>query len=236
MGLPVRIQTLKRFCSHFPRYDANPVFIQYLQSDPLFYFSAVVTVVVSIVLHELAHGWAAIWQGDDTPTIQGHMNPNPLVHMGGFSLVLLVLVGISYGRMPVNPSRFRSRYGDALVSGAGPAMNLVLAILGLTLLGLWQRLGAGSVDQTVANTQDFLWVFGTTNIVLCLFNLLPVPPLDGASILANMHEGYARLANDPTKQQAFMFVFFFALMIAGGKFYEIAGNVGRQYVAWIGSV
>lgn len=198
--------------------------------------SVVVTVIVSIILHELAHGWAAIWQGDDTPRRQGHMTPSPLVHMGGFSLVLLVMVGISYGQMPVNPSRFRSRYGDALVSGAGPAMNLVLAILGLTIFGLWQRFATGAADQTILNTQKFLWIFGTTNIVLCLFNLFPVPPLDGSSILANFHQGYAKLANDPTKQQAFMFVFFFALMLASGKLFDIAGSVGVRYVAWIGSI
>ena len=209
------------------------MFIQYVQSNPLFYVSVVATVLVSIILHELAHGWAAIWQGDDTPSRRGHMNVNPLVHMGGFSLALLVLVGISYGQMPVNPSRFRSRYGHALVSGAGPAMNLLLALVGLTALGLWQRLGTEALDQTQVNIQNFLWIFGTTNIVLCLFNLIPVPPLDGSSILANLHKGYAKLANDPSKQQVFMFVFFFALFLAGGMLFDFAGNVGRNYVAWV---
>ena len=63
----------------------------------LFFGCVVVTVVISIVLHELAHGWAAIWQGDDTPRIAGHMTPDPMVHMGGMSLLMLVLVGFAFG-------------------------------------------------------------------------------------------------------------------------------------------
>ena len=209
------------------------MFITTLQDNPLFYVSVIVTVVVSIVLHELAHGWAAIWQGDDTPVQSGHMNVNPLVHMGGFSLALLVMVGISYGQMPVNPSRFRSRYGDALVGSAGPAMNLLLAFLGLTSLGLWQQFDSGSLSQIQINAQDFLGIFGTTNIVLCLFNLIPVPPLDGSSILANFHQGYAKFASDPTKQQVFMFLFIFTIFVVGGVLGDFAGQVGQQYLVWL---
>ena len=80
------------------------------------YFGCVIfTVVISIVLHELAHGWAAIWQGDDTPKQAGHMTPDPMVHMGGMSLLMLALVGMAFGAMPVNPRNFRSRYGDCLL-------------------------------------------------------------------------------------------------------------------------
>ena len=57
----------------------------------LYFGCVVVTVIISIVLHELAHGWAAIWQGDDTPRIAGHMTPDPMVHMGGMSLLMLAL-------------------------------------------------------------------------------------------------------------------------------------------------
>ena len=95
------------------------LFIDLITQAPEYYFSVVVAVVISIVLHELGHGFAAIWQGDDTPRISGHMTLNPLVHMGGFSLFLLVMAGIAFGQMPVNPGRFRSRYGNALVAAAG---------------------------------------------------------------------------------------------------------------------
>ena len=101
---------------------------------------------------------------------------------------------------------------------------------------VWQRIATDGVTQSQANAQTFLWIFGTTNIVLCVFNLFPVPPLDGSSILANFHRGYARLANDPQKQQAFMFGFFFALFIAGRMLFDFASKVGSQYLAWVVNV
>ena len=173
------------------------MFINTLESDPFFFVCVVVTVVVSIVLHELAHGAAAIWQGDDTPITLGHMTINPVVHMGWFSLLLLATVGIAYGRMPVNPARFRSRFGDAMVAAAGPITNLLLALLSLTALGLWLRFQTGSVSSFQVNAKDFLWNFGYINVTLAGFNLIPVPPLDGSAILADFSPEYARVARNP---------------------------------------
>ncbi|MBT5381502.1 MAG: site-2 protease family protein, partial [Phycisphaerae bacterium] len=85
-------------------------------------------VLLSITLHELAHGWAAIWEGDKTPIETGHMSANPVVHMGRFSLIVFALIGFAWGLMPVRPWRFRhGRLGEAIVAIAGPAMNLALA-------------------------------------------------------------------------------------------------------------
>lgn len=146
-------------------------------------------VVFSIVLHELAHGWAALWQGDDTPRRMGHMTWNPLVHMGPMSLIMFFAIGIAWGLMPVDPSRFRwRRRGRIVVAGAGPAMNIVLALLALfILLPLWMRFGFGRVDEPLfSNVANFLFIGGWLNIALAMFNLLPLPPLDGSSILAGM--------------------------------------------------
>ena len=83
-------------------------------------------VIFSICLHELAHGWAAIWQGDRTPRETGHMTMNPMVHMGGASLIVFALVGIAWGLMPTDPSRYRwGRRGRIAVAAAGPLMNLL---------------------------------------------------------------------------------------------------------------
>ena len=65
-------------------------------------------VILSITLHELAHGWAALRQGDTTPRDTGHMTWDPLVHMGGMSLIMFALIGIAWGVMPTDPSRYRS--------------------------------------------------------------------------------------------------------------------------------
>ncbi len=219
------------------------MFIQQLETDPFFFGSVVITVVVSIVLHELAHGWAAIRQGDDTPIRLGHMTLNPVVHMGWFSLILLATVGIAYGQMPVNPSRFRSRYGDALVAVAGPVTNLLLAVVALTGLGLWMRVsgvaeGPGWTTFQI-NLQDFLWCFGYINVALAVFNMLPIPPLDGSAILANFVPAYKQWASDPQYQGAFMIGLLFLLFAIDGigqGLFGYSADLARTYLSWIRGV
>ena len=175
------------------------MFLRLLSENPLIFWCWVFTLVVSVCLHELAHGWAAIRLGDDTPIHTGHMTLNPLVHMGPVSLVALFLVGLAWGAMPVDPSRLRGKYAYAKVCAAGPLMNLWLAVFALLLLGLLQRFFDGFREPdhyALTNAATLLWVFGLVNIVLCLFNLLPVPPMDGSRILAEFHRGYARWLED----------------------------------------
>lgn len=106
--------------------------IQLLFDNPVTYTSIVVIVIASVVLHELAHGFAAIQQGDRTPVTSGHMTLDPVVHMGQASLIMLCVVGLAWGQMPVRPAHFRNRkWGEAIVSGAGPATNLALALLAI---------------------------------------------------------------------------------------------------------
>jgi Zn-dependent protease len=185
------------------------LFIQALESQPLFFICATVTVVVSICLHELAHGWAALWQGDETPRISGHMTWNPIVHMGWFSIILFLVAGIAFGLMPVNPSKFRSKYGEALVAGAGPAMNLLLALLACLGLGLWIRfVGIGTEDglsSGAANWQYMLQIVAVFNVALLILNLIPIPPLDGSRILANFSGGYRRAINSVQNPYQFLF-------------------------------
>ncbi|MFI4862003.1 MAG: site-2 protease family protein [Phycisphaerales bacterium JB063] len=215
-------------------------FIQKLfSSDPgerFFFLAAILTVVVSIVLHELAHGWMAIKLGDNTPNRLGRMTGNPLVHMGPFSIVALLLLGIAWGQMPIDPSRMRGKYAEAKVAFAGPATNLSLAFLSLTSLGLWVRFGGGPSYEEITQLSTIagkgymlLWVFGQMNLMLFVFNLLPVPPLDGSHILANFHQGYANLLGDPSKQGIFLFAFMFAFMFAGALFGPVL-ELGGKYV------
>ncbi len=153
-------------------------------------FAWVVWVIGSITLHELAHGWAAIRQGDRTPIETGHMTWNPLVHMGQFSLLLFFLVGIAFGMMPVNPSRFRSRHGDAIVAAAGPLMNLSLAVIAAVIAAVIMKTMNTGIGTTGENLLMVFRVGVLLNIVLMVFNLLPLPPLDGSRILADFVPSY----------------------------------------------
>lgn len=217
------------------------MFIESISTNPAFFVYVVVTMVLSVVLHELAHGWAAIWQGDRTPIETGHMTIDPRVHMGAISLIMLALMGMCYGAMPVDSTRFRSRYGDALVSAAGPLMNLLLAFLALTGLSVWQVAvrDSSETSEVSGNLLQFLWVFGVSNVALFLFNLIPVPPLDGARVLANLNRGFARMLRRVQDPRVFLIAFVVVFMVLSSNdygLYKLASGIANSYVRWVVSV
>ncbi len=187
--------------------------------NPVLLVGWVVWLIGSITLHELAHGWAAIRCGDRTPIETGHMTWNPIVHMGTASIIMFALVGVAFGRMPVSPHRFRGRYDDAIVAGAGPAMNLGLAILCLIAYIVWTTIVriANVGEPFASNFATFLRLGGALNIALIVLNMLPVPPLDGSRILANFDAGYARLINHPNAM-TIGFVAVIALIVFGSQY------------------
>ena len=199
-------------------------------------------VIVSICLHELGHGVAAIWEGDQPPRATGHMTINPMVHMGGMSMIAFILIGFAWGLMPVNPNNFRhGRMGDAIVAFAGPLVNLILLVILLTGSGLWLGLVAGKPEaaQWTENVGTFLLTGGWLNLILFMFNLLPVPPLDGSRILAAFSNGYARLLMQPNFQAvglgALLLIFWITPL--GGMFFTATQHVAafwNQLVAsWV---
>jgi Zn-dependent protease len=195
----------------------------YLSFGPSGAAAYLLWMVGAIVLHELAHGWAAIWQGDDTPRVYQRMTWNPMVHMGLYSLIMLVLVGIAWGMMPTDPSKYRwGRRGRIVVSGAGPAMNALLWLICWVGLGLVFRHGIPEDASSATGLYGliealptpglrglaiFLLVGGYLNGLLTLFNLLPIPPFDGASILAGFSRRFYVWMHDPRVHQwGFLFV------------------------------
>ncbi len=163
---------------------------------PVKLVSWTVLVIGSIVLHELAHGWAALRLGDTTPRDTGHMTWNPLVHMGPWSLAAFAVIGIAWGMMPVDPARLRGRRAEAWVALAGPAMNIAIAAVCFVLLVLWQILAgrAGVAEPLMTNLVIFFRLGVWLNLVLAVFNLVPVLPLDGGRIASNLSRGYRELA------------------------------------------
>lgn len=192
-------------------------------------------VLLSICLHELAHGWAAIWQGDDTPIRLGRMTLNPITHMGPMSLLVFAIIGIAWGVMPVNPMRFRSgRLGEAMVAAAGPAMNLLLAGIALTALAIFRSFGpSGNFSD---NLMQFFWTGGLLNLVLVMLNLIPFPPLDGARILAGLSNRAADLYSRPEAGQFAMFGLLFVLFFISGFLFDWAAEAGSAYVSVLRSI
>lgn len=187
-------------------------------------------VIFSIVLHELGHGIAAIRQGDDTPIYTGHMTWNPLVHMGHMSLIAFAIIGIAWGQMPVNPSRFRSRYGDAIVSAAGPLVNLILAILCLVAATFWPYAKGLLADHVFMNVLLFLRMGLMLNLTLMLFNLMPIPPLDGSRILGDFVPSFNRLWEGERGAVIGLIAFMALFYFGGGVIFDTAINAARALI------
>jgi Zn-dependent protease len=201
--------------------------------------------IFSITLHELAHGWAALWQGDDTPRLYGRMTLNPVVHMGWISLILLVLTGIAWGSMPIDPSKFRwGRRGRIIVSGAGPAMNVALWFLCWGGFGLLvaKYFDGGSLAQgvraipegTAKQLASFLLIGGMLNGMLALFNMLPLPPFDGASVLAGFSRTYYRWMHNPRIASIGFFIVIVALFSGITRIAsDAAYDLGARFAGFI---
>ena len=139
-------------------------------------------VLVSLTLHELAHAWVAWWLGDPTAKSQGRLTLNPLAHIDPLGTLMFVLTALianlPFGwakPVPVDPSYFkRAKEGMAIVAAAGPLMNFVLALV------CWAAVRHVELSHQGMEVLTNAWI---VNVVLGLFNLIPVPPLDGSRIV-----------------------------------------------------
>jgi Zn-dependent protease len=154
-----------------------------------------IPVLLSLTVHEWAHAWTAWRLGDDTAKMLGRVSLNPLDHIDPVGTLLLPLLGVPFGwakPVPINPVRFRSSIsmpmGVLWTAAAGPLSNLLLAVLGFAALyGLTIATTsdvAGMLDHRAAvAVYQFLTMFVIINVALAIFNLLPIPPLDGSRIV-----------------------------------------------------
>lgn len=133
--------------------------ISLLLNNPVLFISVILIVISSICIHELAHGLAALEQGDDTPIKTGHMTWNPVIHMGCESLVFFCVTGIAWGAMPITPSKFSSaQWGRAYVALAGPISNLSLGLLSIVLLRWTTPSNVGFWDSLPLHSTIFLLI------------------------------------------------------------------------------
>jgi Zn-dependent protease len=169
----------------------------------------------SVIVHECAHGYVAEWWGDPTARMLGRLTLNPLPHIDLFGsilvpgMLLLSGSGVLFGwakPVPVTPENFRDRrMGDITVSLAGPASNVLLALALAVLLTL-TRLIAG--QEGVPAALFTLCTYGILlNLVLAVFNLLPIPPLDGSHVVANLLPRPAAYAYRALGQYGLLIVF-----------------------------
>jgi len=137
-------------------------------------------ILVALTIHEFSHGFAAYLLGDPTPKHQGRLTLNPLAHLDPLGTLMLLVARFGWAKpVQINPFNFRGnrQFGLLLVSLAGPASNMVVALLGGILYNL-------------VDVYSYAWYFAislvTINVYLAIFNLLPIPPLDGSKILLGL--------------------------------------------------
>ncbi|TME77142.1 MAG: site-2 protease family protein [Chloroflexi bacterium] len=152
--------------------------VQRAADDPVGFVAFIIAIVLGITVHEFMHAYTAHRLGDDTARLLGRLSLNPMAHLDPFGTLLLVLAGFGYGKpVPFNESRLRSAMGVTFVALAGPLANLVLAALcAIPLRFSAASLLGGAYEEIL--TAIVLW-----NCVLAIFNLVPIPPLDGANVV-----------------------------------------------------
>lgn len=162
------------------------------------HIAIIAALILSIVLHEMAHGYAANALGDPTARLRGRLSGNPLVHLDPIGSVLVPAflffsgAGMLFGwakPVPYNPYNLRNqKWGEAMVAAAGPAINIALALFFAVLIRSAGALGLPDSFLDIASYIVYI------NILLACFNMIPFPPLDGSKILAALLPLRARMS------------------------------------------
>lgn len=194
----------------------------------------VVPVVFAVTLHEAAHGFVALRFGDDTALRAGRVSLNPLNHIDPFGTILLPLLmmlssGFMFGYakpVPVNFGRLRpSRLGMILVALAGPGMNVLLAVLSSLLffgVGLMPSAGQEFLARNLVNSLQI-------NCVLCIFNMLPLPPLDGGRVAVGVLPRF--LAWPLARLEPYGMLILMGLFLAG--YLSVRAGLGINPLGWL---
>lgn len=185
----------------------------------------IISLLIAITVHEAAHAYIALKLGDPTAKVAGRLTLNPLAHLDPLGTIALLIIHFGWGKpVPVNPGNFRKPgVGNFLVAMSGPASNLAMAIIGALLLRL---------TMSVPVLYNFFSLFVVLNVFLAIFNLLPIPPLDGSKVwhLVLSDESYYTLERLGPIILIAVIVF---SMTAGGGLFNLISQLSQIIVNFI---
>jgi Zn-dependent protease len=203
-------------------------------------FIAFIVLLFSLTVHEMAHAWTANRLGDPTARLLGRVSLNPLVHADPIGTVLFPLLALISGApligwakpVPVNIRYLRRAQRDyVLVAAAGPASNLALAVAASLVLAVFpvspQTLDTANLSAPIATILSRTMVL---NVLLAVFNMIPIPPLDGGNVLAGLLPN--RLAAEFNRVRPYGFLLLYVLLFTGG-FEKIVLPPYRMILSWL---
>ncbi len=206
----------------------------------MIYLFLIIILIFSVIIHEIAHGAVANYLGDPTAKLAGRLTLNPIKHLDPMGSIILPLILITIARMagggiifgwakpvPINPLNFRDqKYGSAKVALAGPGANLVIALV----FGLVLRFSMGFIHISQPLPFMFSYII-FINILLAVFNLLPIPPLDGSHVLFTFLPYSLNNLKIFLSRYGFfilIFIIFFLLQYFFPHIYNIAESIGGK--------
>ena len=168
--------------------------INTLAENPQAGLILILALIFSLSFHEFAHAYVAYRLGDNTAAYQGRLTLNPLAHLDPFGSMMLLFIGFGYAKpVPVNPMNLHNPRTDMMkVAFAGPASNLLLCLIGCLIM---RFLGVNELTEVIYNSGEYvrtlnvtgniLFTFSVINMILAIFNMIPIHPLDGGQIFGS---------------------------------------------------
>ncbi len=190
--------------------------------------------IISLTFHEFGHGIMAKYFGDRTAEQAGRLTLNPVAHMDPMGLAMLIFIGFGFAKpVPTNPANFKSRWGVLYVAAAGPFMNLLLAFFVINLYGLGLKMGWSLFEG--GSAQYFFYLLASINMVLMVFNLIPIGPLDGHYILPYfLPDNLARLYHYYNYHYGqWVLLSVIALALLGLPIFNFVWEFGQLLLSWI---